>query len=808
MTALVAHLRYACRTLRRSPWFTALAVLILAAGIGLNTALFSMVDAVLLNALPFKDPDRLVEIWGRDQTRTGMRVPPPLLDALHQGSRTLEAIAIHGPVAGTLRTSEGPVDIRGRRVSANFVQVMGIPPAIGRGFLPEEGQAGMPAVMIVSHGFWQRFLSGDTGVVGRTVYLDSIPHTVVGIMPREFRTSFRGALSFRGVIPDEFWTTYVNERTRELERESGYEVTARLAPGASIDEARREAAGIAASVDVVGWGPTGRQLGMRRIIDDIVGDSARALKLLLAAVAVVLAIVCANLALLLLSRSDARLREFATRKAMGASVSRLLGLALAESVLLSLAGAALGAALAYWLLPTLLALAPSEIPRIAESTVGSRVLVVTALASIVTACAFGLAPALRLSRLSVAEAIKGSPRQPGLENASLRSVLVVGQVGASVVLCVLAGLVGQTFLTLLPSEPGFESQSLVTVPISLPPRVYPSETLRRRRLEGIARQIESAPGVSGVAIASNIPFSGDDWTTSVRDVGGPESSDIAALRRAVSANYFAVLRIPVLRGRVFAAADGPDGLLVAVVNQRLASQLAPSGGVLGSVVRIGRSATAPTCQIVGVVADGRSSGSNTEILPEIYVPSAQSAPTFTWLVLRTDLSPDQASKVVSTAVRSVAPELPLLATPTAMTMEDRISGSLAGPRFLAVLAAGFSGIALLLSALGVFALVAYSVSQRRREFGVRAALGARPRDLSLMTLRWAIALMVAGVLAGLACAAYLAQFVEKQLYAIEPLDPPTFMGVAVLMLVIGGVAAAIPAVQATRWDPVVVLREI
>ena len=346
MSSFIADLRYAARSLQRSRGFFLLAVTTLAVGIGSTTALFTLVDAVLLRPLPFKEPDRLVEIWGRTGDRTGMRVPGVILEALRSRAKTLAVIGTHDPSGGVLNTAEGAIDIRGQTVSANFVDVFGVQPLVGRGFVPEDEQAGAPAVMLASFSFWQQYLGADAGAVGRTVYLDGVPYTVVGIMPREFRTQFADR---RWV----FWTPYAGSSSRVRERQLGYEVVARLAPGASVDQARQEIEAIASSIEVEGWGTAGRRLGLVPLRDEVVGDRAHALQLLLAAVVVVLAIACANIAQLLLARSDARLREFATRKALGARSSRVFRLALFESLLLSLAGGVAGVVFAYWLVPTL-----------------------------------------------------------------------------------------------------------------------------------------------------------------------------------------------------------------------------------------------------------------------------------------------------------------------------------------------------------------------------------------------------------------------------------------------------------------------
>ncbi len=355
MSNLFADLRFARRTLTRSPWFTLLAVVILAVGIGGTTALFSLVNAVLLNPLPYKDPHRIVEIWGRTDQRTGMRVPGAILEALRARSKTLAVIGTHDPSGGVLNNSGSAIDIRGETVAANFTEVYGVPPIAGRGFAPDDERTGSPAVMLVSFAFWQQFLGGDSDALGRSVLLDTVPYTVVGIMPPDFRTTFQS-------FSPQFWTPFAGNRSREREKELGYEVVARLATGATVEQARSEIDAIASSVQVEGWREAGHRLGLVPLKDEVIGDRAYALTLMMYASVLVLVVACANLAQLLLVRSDRRMTEFATRKAIGADFQQLFRLALSESLLLSALGGAAGVAIAYWLVPVVVALAPHGDP--------------------------------------------------------------------------------------------------------------------------------------------------------------------------------------------------------------------------------------------------------------------------------------------------------------------------------------------------------------------------------------------------------------------------------------------------------------
>jgi putative ABC transport system permease protein len=656
--------------------------------------------------------------------------------------------------------------------------------------------------MTVSFGFWQQYLGGDPEAVGSSLYLDETPYTVVGIMPPAFR-------DYLGTRSD-YWTPYGGDQVRGIEREIGHELFARLAPGVTPEESLRELQTIAAGVEVEEWHQNKRVLGMRRLKNEIVGDSAHVLKLLLAAVAVVLAIACANLAQLLLARSDRRVNEFATRKALGAPASQLFRLALVESLLLSVAGGAGGIALAYWLLPAMLALAPSEIPRIAEASIDGRVLMVAVGLTALTGCVFGSAPAFRLSKLSVVDAMKRSPGSASPRRARFRSALVVGQVASSVALIVLAGLIGQTFLTLLPSNPGFEAESRTVRYVMVEQDLYPDAAVRVRRLEELVARVKSLPGIIAAGFGTNVPFGGIDRRRSVSALdetsGAATGPQLTVDLRAISPDFFQLLQMLLARGRIFTSADRLESPGVAIVNETLARKLALRGEVLGKKVAVGSWGALPEYEIVGVVSDVRSSGTTTEVQDEIYIPHAQSKFFFGYVIVRSALDSAALEPLLRKEIRFWAPTSPYVPWSTATPLKDLIDRSLAGPRFSATLISAFSAMALMLAAIGLFGLVAYSVSQRRRELGIRAALGARPADLILAVTRLAVALTAVGLIVGLAAAAYLTRFVASQLYAVDPLNAPTFLAAAVLMLAVAGLASYIPARRAVRVGPMTALR--
>ncbi len=804
MSFLFADLRFAARTLARSRWFSVLAIVTLAVGIGATTALFSLLDTVLLRPLPYHEPQRLVEIWGRDDQRGGMRVPGAILEALRAQSKTLQAIGTHDPAGGDLRTPEGLVDIRGEAVSANFVDVFGVQPMIGRAFVPQDEQTGAPAVMLVNYSFFRRELRGEPDAVGRTFFFDDVPHTVVGIMPPTFATRFDST-----VFPTEFWTPYAGSRSRDREREMGYELVARLAPGVTLEQSLREIEAIASAVDVPDWRKGRVRLGMVPLKEEVVGNRAYALQLLMAAVVIVLGIACANLAQLLLARSDRRLTEFATRKAVGAGTWPLFRLALSESLLLSLVGGLAGVVLAYWVLPAMLALAPAGIPRLTEATVDGRVLAMAVATSLLTACAFGFAPALRLARLSVTQAMKPASGAASPRGTRLRAALVVVQVASAVTLFVLAGLVVQTFLTLLPSSPGFATDGRAVFMTSLVGNAFPDAAFRRSRLTQLAERLESMPGVTAVALASSLPLDDDEArNVPVRradDVGPVTEQTMRTEYRAISNDLLEVLEIPLLQGRRFDASEGAESR-VAIVNQSLARRLAPAGNVLGQSIRVGRATPAPLFEIVGVVGDTRSLGNSLEVLNEVYTPFARDQASFAWLVVQSPLDNAALTKTIREQMHSVLPEAAMRPAERAIALDEMVGRSVASQRFSATLIGAFSFLAFALAVIGLFGLVMYSMTQRRRELGIRAALGAVPADLIAAGMRSAIALTALGIVIGLAAGAYVTRFVESHLYAIEPLDLPTFAAAAGVMLAAAAAAAYVPAWHAVRHDPMASLR--
>jgi len=805
MTSLVLDARAALRSLLQSRSMSILIVLMLALGIGSTSALFSAIDAVWLQGLPFGAPERLVELFGEENDRTSMRVPGAILDALRQRSRTLEAITVHSPVRGIIRMREGTVAVIGERVSATFLDVVQVSPQTGRGFRGEDERPGAAATVLIAHSFWQRHFGGDPQVIGKVVSLSGVPHTVIGVMPPSFRTAFR--------VPEkEFWTPQPSAAVREVEMQNGFELIARLRPGVTIDEARREAQAIAVQAGDEPWRVERRRMGLHSLRDEIVKDSARSLQVLLATAAVLLVIMCVNLAQLLLARSDRRAREFAVREALGAGAVRLFRLAFIESFMLSVAGGFAGLVLAYWLLPVIVALAPAEIPRLADAAINIRVVSASLLLTIVTACVFGLAPAVRLARQSGSSVLKDSFPTVSRRRVWTRAVLVVVQVAMSVALVSVAMLVGRTFLSLLPSDPGFNAISRWTFPIVLAGDSLVEPAERRRKMQDIQDRLRNTPGVTDVGLASNIPFSGNQILTPVRavqqqqDATPPRSTGLQAEVRAVSPNFFQLLEMPLHRGRALSSSDEQASNAVAIVNRVMAQRLVADGEVIGQRIRIGTAADAPAYEIVGIVTDARSNGTSAEPSNEVYIPFAVSRTSLVHLIVRSSRQEHAVTQSIRRAIYAVLPDLALRSDQAAVSLDTLIYEALARPRLSATLMSAFSSIALLLAVLGVFGLVAYSVAERQREFGVRLTFGAMPFDVVLAAMRSAVFLTAVGVAGGIAAGVYAARLLRNQLYGIGTLDAQVFTMAAALMLTIGALAAYIPARRAGRVDALKLLR--
>ena len=804
---LQQDIRYALRGLRRAPAFTGVAILTLGLGIGANTAIFSVIDATLLRPLPFAEPDRLV--W--------LEHYYPSLD-LHAGvsvpgfRRYAEETRLFSAATAVTNWNPGitgdgePERVAARRATGQYFAVFGVPAALGRTLRPDEAEGDGANVVVFSDSFWRRRFGADSGIVGRTITLDGVGYEVVGVMP----PSFAGAFLTRGV---DLWAPLAF-RPAQLDPDRwtneylGF--FARLAPGASLPQA------------VQGFHDLARQLktdNPDRFSTDwdlqVIGlharatqDVRRALYVLLGAVGFVLLIACANVANLQLARTQSRARDIAVRVAMGASAPRLTRQLLTESVLLALGGGALGLLLAIWGVPALLALGARNLPPAQEIGVNPTVLTFTFLVSMGTGLLFGLLPALQVTRTDLHALLKEGGRTAGGEaNLLLRRGLVVGTVAIAMTLLLGAGLLVRSFTRLLGVDPGFRTDHLLTFTVALPPAHYPNDTLRIAAWEQLSRVIGDVPGVAAVGATSVLPFS-NSWSTSSFTVEGfqvPEGENSPwGDFRLVTPAFIPTLGIELVKGRNLTDQDREGGRLVAIVDEVAARRFWAGREALGGRITYGDPVDSTQwIEIVGIVRHTMHEGLDGGMRPQVYVPVLQRTFNAMAFAVRTAGEPTAVLNAVRTAVRTVDAGLPLALVDTMEEMIDRSAGP---RRFAMALIGGFSVLALALASIGLYGVTSFVVTQRTRELGVRAALGAQAQDLLTLVLGQGMRLALLGVVIGLVSAYGVTRVMQSMLFNTSAQDPTTFVSVPLLLAGVALLASWLPARRAARLDPVEALR--
>jgi len=792
--------RYALRTLAKSPGFTVIAVLTLALGIGPNTAIFSLVYGVLLKPLPYPESDRLVGLAETYQgNRSELEVTYDEFRFLEDHNPVLERLVVSTDVGFSAFTGDIAERVNGLRVSKDFFATLGVRPALGREFLAEEDQMGGASVAILSHGYWMRRFGGDPGVVGRAIALDGRPTTIVGVMPA----------SFRWLSPVDVWST-MGQVARSIGGGENLHFVGRLKPGVSYDQAQARMQAVMAGFrqefkprlppDV------GEQLFPLRQL--VVGAIATPVRVLFGAIALVLLIACANLANLLLGRAAARGRELAVRLALGASRARLVRQMLAESVLLSLAGGAVGLILADGALRALLSLRPDTLTPPTEIHLDRWALLFTGVTSIFVGIVFGLLPAWQATTADPHEALKASTGRAtsGTRPRRLRGALVVSESALSLVLLVGAGLLLRTVANLLRTDAGFDPRHVIAAEIWVTGSRYDSTAAIAAFYDRLRERLEASPGIrSAAAIEAGIPLvRGGNLAVAV-DGAYPGPTNY----RTVTPRYFETMGIPVRRGRDFAAGDVQAAEPVAIVSASFAERYLGGDG-LGRMVTVGGGSAAPR-RVVGVVGDTKQF-IGAPVTPTAYVPSAQTPAGFTRLfnswfpihvVVRTAGGPAALKEFVARTIRATDARVPL---GRVRTMEEILSASLAFHRFLMLLLIAFAGLAVVLAAVGIYGVMSYLVTQSTREIGVRIALGARPRQVCGVVIGHGMLLAGLGAIVGVAGSLALTRLLESQLYGVTPTDALTLGGVTTLLLFVAMVACVIPARRATRVDPMVALR--
>jgi putative ABC transport system permease protein len=811
MRALWQDLRYGVRVLLKSPGFTLVAVFVTALGIGANTAVFSLVNAVLLRPLPYRDPQRLV-LLHENLPRLGWSLlnvsPAEYLDYKEQ-NRSLSEIAAFEGVSLNLTGQGEPLRVEAERVSSNLFALLGVAPERGRAFAPEEDRPGAGRVVVLSYGLWLRQFGADASVLGRTVRLDEQPYTVVGVMPAGFQFPY-AKTSF--IAPAELWVPLKIDDAERSNRAASFDygVVGRLKDGVTVAEAQADIERVAA--DSQRQHPEVYK-GDAQVTATVVGfeqetvRGVRPLLLILAGVVgLVLLIACANVASLLLARSTARRREIAVRRALGASTPRLVRQLLTESVMLSAAGGAAGLLLAAWVIDLIKRFGPADVPRLQEAGLHPQALVFTALVSLAAGLLFGLAPALQGSRLDLSGALKESEARAGRgrEGKRLRSLLVMFETAAALVLLVGAGLLVNSFVRLLRVSPGFDPAGVAVARTTMPGARYPSAEQSKEAYRRILERVAALPGVRSVAVASNLPLA-DRRNIGLRVEGAPESAENTAYNAMVSEDYFRVMNIPLLRGRAFEEGDRPGALPVVVVSESFARRFWPGGDAVGKRIAWGGWPGADWLTVVGVVADVKDTTLDAEAEPAVYMPIFQLPRARENVVFLARTSGDAKGMAAGLRREIVAVDegLPVY---DARPLAELVAASVAQRRFATWALAGFAAAALLLAAAGLYGVVSYTVTQRTQEIGVRMALGARAGDIFRLVVGQGLLLAGVGVAVGLVASLALARVLAGMLYGVSAADPLTFAGVSILLLAVAFVACLLPARRATKVDPMVALR--
>lgn len=811
METIWQDIRYALRMLLKAPSFSIIATIALALGIGANTAIFSVVNAVLLRPLPFPNSEQLMMVWETDKTRGMARGSASYLNFAdwRDQNRVFEHMAAFHNNDFILTGRGESSRLQGAVVSADLFPLLGIAPMIGRGFLPDEDKPGDTGrVVILSQELFQKRFNSNLGVLNQPMVLDGKNYTIVGVMPRAFQFPIQNE-------PVELWTTFAVDREGKEpiteERGAHYlQVIARLKPGVAKEQAQAEMTSISARLEQQ-YLDKNLHKGTRiePALEALVGDVRPALLILLGAVACVLLIACANVANLLLARAMTRHKEMAIRSALGASRLRVVRQLLTESIILSLAGGALGLILAVWWSDLLVALGKEEIPRALQVGLDWRVLGFTLVVSILTGVIFGLAPALHSSKTELTETLKegGRGSGEGARRNRVRGVLLVTELAIAVVLLVGAGLLIQSLWRLRQVSPGFNPQNVLTFTVGIPEVKYPTAKQAQFYQDLVAR-LESLPGVRSASTVIPLPLSGDAFMLSFETEGRPvaKGDRPAADFFAISAGYFKTMGISLLKGRVFTDRDDKEAPGVIIVNQAFARKFFPDEDPIGKHIKpaISTDESQPALrEIVGVVADVKNRNLSSAWRPGFFVPQAQIPFNQMTVLIKTDNDPHNLITAAQNEVTSMDRELPVF---NLKTMDDYLAASVAAPRFNTMLLGIFAAVALVLTIVGLYGVMSYSVAQRRNEIGLRMALGAQTRDVLRLIVSQGFKLVILGLAIGLAGAFALMRVMASLLFGVTTKDPLTFAVVAVLLGFTTLIACYIPARRAARIDPMEALR--
>lgn len=805
---LFQDLRYGVRVLVKHKGFTVVAILTLALGIGANTAIFSVVNAVLLKPLPFPNSERLVTIKRVDPRGgnvLGFNSYPNFTD-YRDRARSLQHIAAYSDTYAWLGAGEAPERIEEVYVSADLFDALGVRAALGRVFTTEEDKPGAPIVAVISDGLWRRRFGSDPGVVGREIVLDGDKTTVLGVMPPNFDFPISEQAN-------DVWVPLGSSaygETLKNRRANNHALIASLKPNVSIEQAQTELDAInnqlAAQYPEANGGSGVRVTDMQR---DLVGDVRPALLVLLVSVGFVLMIACVNVANLLLARAATQVREIALRTALGASRGRVVRQMVTESLLLSVAGGGIGLVVAFWVMRVLIAINPGNIPRVSEIALDIPVLVFTLGVSILTGLFFGLVPALKVSRVDLNDMLRegGRGTAGSLGRSRMRTLLVISEIALSLVLLVGAGLLIRSFVALLATPPGYDPSRVLTATMELPPSEHSESELF---FQQVSARVRTLPGVESAGLTSLLPLTAMDTNVEIKIEGRPAAqpgAEAVARPYSVDANYFRVMKIPMLKGRALSEMDSEGSKRVAVINESLARRYFAGEDPIGKRLLLynpyKKSETFPY-EVIGVISDVRYRGLNVAPSPEYYVPFLQMAPGRMILVVRSNTA-DPASLTAS--VRAAITEVNKGALVwDVWQMEQRLSDSVAPQRFNTILLGLFAVVALALSTTGILGLMSYTVAERTHEIGVRVALGAQRADILKLIVIPGMLLTLCGVALGSVAALALTRLMSGLLFGVSPTDPVTFASIAALLVMVALAGCYFPARRAMKIDPLIALR--
>ena len=812
METLIQDIRFAVRLLIKNRTFSAVVVLTLAVGIGANTAIFSLVNAVLLRQLSYKNPDQLVWIWSNRTDRDKSVFSLPDFMDYRDQNRTLEQISGFATWSANLVNVGEPERVFGVRSSANIFQTLGVDAVIGRTLLNEDDNPSSPRVVVLSHGFWNRRFGMRSDVLGNQLNLNDENYTVVGVLPPGFSFPGMDADIVVPLVPD------ADPLRKERGSISFLNVIGRLKPGVTHQQAETDLNGIASQLQQMYPVTNASKKGAKLVPlhEELVGNFRLAFLVLSAAVGLVLLIACANLANLVLAKASTRYKEMAIRLALGATRGRLVKQLLTENILLALLGGALGLALTQPAMRSIIALSPASLPRAGEIGIDARVLLFTLLISMLSGVLFGLMPTLNISKESFGEELKGSGRgsvDAGRRN-SVRNLLILSEVALSLLLLISAGLLAKSFLRLQSVSPGFDIKNLLVMRLSLPKAQYSNPETVTTFYEQLSSRIGNLPGVQSVSATSVLPLSGSNTRINFSILGRPPlslSEQPVTQYRMTGPDYFRTMNIPVRSGRDFSTRDTLHTQPVAIINDSFARRYWPDDNAIGAHIKIDDNNQAPReVEIIGIVGDVRHTGLHADPAPEIYVPISQIPEenvslltnNMNWVV-RTSAEPLTQAGAIRREIQSVNGNVP---TSNTRSMEQFVASSLAANRFNLFLIGIFAIGALILAGTGIYAVISYSVAQRTHELGIRRALGAQQLDVLKLVVGGSLKIVLLGVALGLVSALIFTRVLSNLLYGISVIDPSTFVSMSLLLIIIALFASFIPARRAAKVDPIIALR--